>query len=93
MGATDSVEVELLQEGDVPQHSRFSNGLPPPLVMLMPANALEKNRAVVVQELVPLDLVALESHLQRLLIQCLEASVCLLNLNTSLRKLLITVEI
>ena len=64
MGASDSVEVQLLQQEDVLQHPLLGDGLSPPLVVLVAAHPLDQYRLVVMQQLLAFDLVPLEAHLQ-----------------------------
>ena len=63
VGIADGIEVELLQQTDVPDHAVLREGLAPPIVMLMPAHALDQDGLTVVQQLPALDHRLPEAHL------------------------------
>ena len=67
VGIADSVEVELLQQADVLDHAVLGEGLAAPLIVLMPADALDQDGPAVVQQLAPLDQRLPEPHLHPLI--------------------------
>lgn len=63
VGIAHSIEVELLEELDVSHHGLFRNSFAPAVFMHVPVHALDHDGLVVVQQLVPLDLILAEPHL------------------------------
>ena len=65
MSIAHSVEVEQLEKLDISHHGVLSYSFAPAILMHVAVHPLDHDGLVVVQQLVPLDLVLTESHLQR----------------------------
>ena len=58
-----SIEVEQLEQLDVSHHGVLSHSFAPPILMHVAVHPLDHDGLVVVQQLVPLDLILAEAHL------------------------------
>ena len=61
--ASHGIEVQLLQEEDIREHAFFCQSFSPALIMFVATHTLKQNRLIVVQQLLALDLIPLEAHL------------------------------
>lgn len=80
VGIAHSIEVELLEQGDVSQHRVFSHSFAPPVLVHVAVHPLDHDGLVVVQQLPPPDLILPKPHLchtMQLELCCQEAA-CLL---------------
>ena len=64
----DSIEVELLKQLDVSHHGILGDCLAPPVLMHVAVDALDHDGLVVVQQLMPLDLILAEPDLHHSLL-------------------------
>ena len=64
VGASDSIEVHLFEEQDVLEHAFLGQSFAPGLIVLVPTDSLQKDGLVVVEKILVLDLIPLQTHLQ-----------------------------